>query len=154
MEELEKACLENKLAGLPGFGVKTQEKICAGIRFLKEHQGEFLWMEAYKLALNLRTQISRESTVEKIEIAGSLRRFKEIVHDLDLVIATRDRVALGIFLINLPQISEITANGETKVSVVLKSGINVDFRMVSPEEFPHALQHFPVVKNITPNCAI
>lgn len=140
--QLESACHNNQLAALPGFGLKTQEKICAGIRFIEEHRNVFLLIEALPLALDLRNYLAGQPAVKKIELAGSIRRFKEIVHDLDFVIASGSPVEVVNDFTSLPVIENVISSGETKTSVILKSGIAVDLRIVKPEEFPHALQHF------------
>jgi DNA polymerase (family 10) len=140
--ELQEACLENKLAALPGFGVKTQEKICAGIKFLEEHQGEYLLIEALADAIALRDALGKHPAVLKVELAGSIRRFKEIVHDIDLVVGTDEPQTVADFFKKLPTIDKVTSAGDTKVSVILRSGIAADLRLVKLLEYPHALQHF------------
>lgn len=142
VEELERACHENRLAVLPGFGAKTQEKICAGIQFMKQNRGLFLWMEGYSAAERLKRDLLQCPEVMKVEIAGSIRRYKEIIHDIDLLAASSNPQSVGASFRNLPGISEVTASGDTKVSVTLYSGMAADLRIVKPEEFPHALQHF------------
>lgn len=142
LEMLEEACSQNKLVSLPGFGVKTQAKICAGIQFIKEHRGRFLFGEVWPEAVRLREEIAANPGVLKVEIAGSLRRFKEVVKDLDLVAAADDpEKVIGQF-ISFPMVAHVIASGPTKASVLLKSGIQADLRVVKPQEFPHALQHF------------
>jgi DNA polymerase (family X) len=142
ISQLEQACRDNRLAALPGFGVKTQSKICAGIKFIQEHLGEHLLLDALIPALELRDALAKYPEVHKVEIAGSLRRLKAIVHDLDLVTATNDPNGVAEFFKGLPLVEQVTTAGDTKISVVLKSGISVDLRIVKPQEFPHALQHF------------
>lgn len=142
MEELEKACRENKLAGLAGFGVKTQEKILAGIQFVREHQGQYLWTEAWAIGLRIQNELAQNPAVVKIELAGSLRRFKEVVHDIDFIAATDSPGIVADHFVQLSQVDQVTARGDTKISVTLKSGIGADLRLVKPAEFPHAIQHF------------
>jgi DNA polymerase (family 10) len=142
IEELEQACRENKLAGLPGFGVKTQEKIFAGIQFIREHQGQYIWMEAWTTGLKLKNELMLNPAVLKIELAGSLRRFKEVVHDIDLIAATDAPDLVADSFCKLTRVDQVTARGDTKVAVILKPGIGADLRLVKPEEYPHALQHF------------
>lgn len=142
LEMLEKACNQNRLVSLPGFGAKTQAKICAGIQFIKEHRGQFLWGEVWQEAVRLREEIAAYPGVLMMEIAGSLRRFKEVVKDIDLVASAEEPGKVIRDFINLPMVTQIIGSGETKGSVILKSGIQADLRVVKPEEFPHALQHF------------
>lgn len=142
IDELEKACLANKLAGLAGFGVKTQEKILAGIQFVRDHQGQYLWHEAWTIGLSIKNELAQNPAVIKIELAGSLRRFKEVVHDIDFIAATDTPGAVADSFVKLPQVDKITSRGDTKISVILKSGIGADLRLVKPAEYAHALQHF------------
>ncbi len=142
IDELEKACLANKLAGLVGLGVKTQEKILAGIQFVRDHQGQYLWHEAWTIGLSIKNELAQNPAVIKIELAGSLRRFKEVVHDIDFIAATDTPGAVVDSFVKLPQVDKITSRGDTKISVILKSGIGADLRLVKPAEYAHALQHF------------
>jgi DNA polymerase (family 10) len=142
IEDLEKACLENKLAGLAGFGAKTQEKILAGIQFVRDHQGQYLWLEAWTIGLGIRNELAQNPAVIKIELAGSLRRFKEVVHDIDFLAATDNPGAVADGFVNLGQVDQVTARGDTKISVILKSGLGADLRLVKPAEYAHAFQHF------------
>ena len=142
LEELEAACAANRLAALPGFGAKTQEKIAAGIGFFKEHRGEYLLFEAMAQALALRERLAGHPLVERAEIAGSCRRCKEIVKDLDLVAGTPDPDGVIRFFNEFSEVARVVAWGSTKSTVILRSGMQVDLRAVAPREFPHALQHF------------
>lgn len=142
LEDLESACTQNKLIALPGFGVKTQLKLLAGIEFLREHRGQRIAFEVWNELSGLKEVIQNQSGVERIEVAGSMRRFKETVHDTDLVAAGNDPAAIIRQFIALPQVDTVLNSGSTKASVVLKSGVQADLRAVAPEQFPHALQHF------------
>ena len=130
------------MAGLPGFGPRTQEKICAGIRFVKDQRGHFLWGEVIADALELREELARHPAVSRVEVAGSLRRYKPVVKDADLVAASSDPRGVMTFFAGLPQVEKVTAGGGSKTSVVFRSGLAVDLRVVGEEEFPHALLHF------------
>ncbi len=142
LEMLEEACSQNRLAALPGFGVKTQAKICVGIQFIKDHRGQFLLTEIWPEAIRLKEEIESFPGVLTVEIAGSLRRFKEVVKDVDLVVAANEPEKVIKQFINLTSVDQVIASGPTKGSVLLKNGILVDLRVVYPREFPHALQHF------------
>lgn len=142
LEELECACQQNKLLGLPGFGAKTQAKLLAGIAFVREHQGQYLLMEVRGIASQLLRQLQQYPGVERAELAGSLRRCKEVVGDLDLVAASGEPEAVIGFFIALPEVATVIGHGPTKASVTLRNGVNADLRAVKPEEYPHALHHF------------
>lgn len=142
LEMLEEACNQNKLMALPGFGAKTQAKIGAGIQFIKEHRGEFLWSEVWPEAVRFREEISAISGVLKVEIAGSLRRIKEVVKDLDLVVAAEHPEIVIAELIKLPSVAQVMASRDSKSLVLLRSGFQADLRVVHPREYPHTLQYF------------
>lgn len=139
--ELEYACRENRLLGLPGFGAKTQENILRGIERVKHYQARRLYIEAMESARSLLSALKDESFIS-LSLAGSLRRGAETVKDIDLLVATRHPHRVSEIFTATEPIETVIAQGETKVSVVLKTGINCDLRIVSPEEFPYALHHF------------
>lgn len=142
LEQLEEACAGDRLLTLSGFGVRTQEKISAGIKFIKEHRGRFLWGEAINPALELREELARHPEVSRVEVAGSLRRFKPVVKDVDLVATAGDPRTVMEFFTRLPQVETVTGSGGTKTSVLLRNGLAVDLRVVGEGEFPYALLHF------------
>jgi DNA polymerase (family 10) len=140
--ELEYACNENRLLELDGFGQRSQEKILQGIQYLKKSLGLFLFSAGWAEAKDLEAALRNHKAVQRASIAGSLRRRKEIIKDIDLVVSTQDSAAVMGFFTTLPQVEIITAKGDTKSSVILKSGIAADLRTVSDLEFPYALHHF------------
>ena len=140
--ELEYAGHENRLVTLPGFGKKSQENILRGIEHLKKFQGRFLFGEAYPQAGALLEKIQKHPPTLRADIAGSLRRRKEIVKDIDLVAESRNPEALMDLFTSLPLVEQITAKGPTKAAVLLKTGIQADLRVVGPGVFPFALHHF------------
>lgn len=140
--ELEYACKENRLVGLPGFGEKTQEKILRGIEFVKRHKGEYLVNEAYPLAYGIKERLKTVAKGCDVEVCGSIRRRKEIVRDIDILVGGGDSRDITSFFTTLPEIEEIIVSGETKTSCRLKSGIEADLRIVNKEEFPYALMYF------------
>ncbi|MEG6567499.1 DNA polymerase/3'-5' exonuclease PolX [Thermoanaerobacterium saccharolyticum] len=140
--ELEYACVENRLVELPGFGEKTQKKILEGIQFIKQFSGKHLFMDAYLEATSLKQYLIDSGLIIRCEIAGSLRRKKEIVKDIDILATTESPEKLVDVFTKYEGIRDIVAKGETKTSITLKSGINVDLRVVKDEEYPYALHHF------------
>ena len=140
--ELEYACHENRLTELPGFGRKTQEKILEGIGHIRRYRERRLYVEVIGEAEGLLGMLKDREDVKEVRLGGSLRRCYETVKDIDLLAATRNPGTLGDYFATLPVVESVIAKGETKVSVVLKSGINCDLRLVTPEEFPYALHHF------------
>jgi len=140
--ELEYACHENRLVGLPGFGEKTQGNILQGIAFVKKHAELYLYSFAEAEAAKILGPIQKSKSVIRASIAGSIRRRKEITKDIDIVAATDDPAAVMELFTTLPDVEHVVAKGDTKSSVVLKSGIASDLRTVTDLEFPYALHHF------------
>ena len=140
--ELEYACKENRLVSLPGFGEKTQGKILRGIEFVKRHKGEYLVGDVYSLAYGIREKLQAVAKGSSVEVCGSIRRRKEIVRDIDILVGGGDAPSITSFFTSLPEVGEIIVSGETKTSCRLKSGIEADLRIVNSEEFPYALMYF------------
>jgi len=142
--ELEYACMENRLIGLHGFGEATQAKILKGIEYYRKGMGHHLFNAALKDAERLLTLLEKNKDIKKRSIAGSIRRRKEVIKDIDIVASARhERVgAVMDFFTTLPDVQSIVAKGDTKSSVILNSGINADLRIVSDSEYPFALHYF------------
>jgi len=141
--ELEYACKENRLLDLKGFGAKTQENILKGIEMLKKTSGRFLFDVAWRQATELLAFVEKDPKVIRAAIAGSLRRCKETIGDIDILASLKgDASPLMKKFVANPQVEDVLAQGETKSSVRLKSGIQVDFRVVEDKEFPFALLYF------------
>ncbi len=142
--ELEYACLENRLRDLPGFGLKTQEKILKGIELRKKYKERFHLPVALETADLLTAFLKKSPLVKKISVAGSLRRRRETIKDVDILVAcsSDNRKAIADYFTSYSEIDTITGKGQTKVSVVLKNGMACDLRLVDEEAFPFALQYF------------
>ncbi|HEY9854386.1 MAG TPA: DNA polymerase/3'-5' exonuclease PolX [Stenomitos sp.] len=140
--ELEYACNENRLAGLAGFGAKTQDKILAGIQLMKQSRGKFLCSEALGVAEELLKALQGHPAVQRSAIAGSLRRAKETVKDADLIASSDEAEAVMAFFVSLPQVKEVVAHGPTKSSVRLENGLSIDLRVVRDADYPFTLHHF------------
>ena len=142
--ELEYACVENRLMDLKGFGKTTQDKILRGIENLKKYQGKYLVSTGLMVLKELEDYFEKEDRVLRFSEAGSLRRRKEVIKDVDILVAVKeeDREAVGNHFVDFERVEEIIAKGETKVSVRLDMGMNVDLRLVTEKEFPYALHHF------------
>lgn len=140
--ELEKACLANRIALLDGFGTKSQENILAGTAHIKKFTGQHLYSDAFNSASIIYEKLQSLKSIMSINIAGSLRRKKEVVKDIDIVASSSDPSRVMSYFASLPEVETVTAKGTTKTSVVLHNGINADLRIVSQDEFPFALHHF------------
>ncbi len=146
--ELEQACKEDKVAVLPGFGKKTQDKILQGIALLAQHAGRFLYPVAEDEAEHMYQALSTIPEIVRKQVAGSLRRKRETIGDIDMVVSVAEdageairREIMDVFT-GQPNVQAITGKGDTKSSVVLKSGINMDLRVVNDSQFPYTLHHF------------
>lgn len=146
--ELEQACKDDRVAHLPGFGKKTQDKILQGIAFLAQHADRFLYPVGEAEAEQMRAALSTQPGIVRLQVGGSIRRRRETVKDIDMVLSVADdagddvRNALMDFFTQQPGIQAITGKGTTKSSAVLGSGIAMDLRVVSDSQFPYTLHHF------------
>lgn len=142
LADLEKVCESGKIAELPGFGEKMQEKIREGIGFARQHQGLHLFDQAHAEAMRLVEHLAKDKSVIRIEVAGSLRRRKEVIRDIDIIASSTKPAGVMKRFVEAPGVVQVTGHGDTKSSVVLESGIAADLRVVSDEEFPYALAYF------------
>ena len=139
---LERACKKGDVAALPGFGEKTAANILKAIDHMRSHAGEFRYGDVAALAEELLDDLRGHPAVNLAQIAGSYRRKKEIVRDLDFLVSTKDAEPVMEFFTAHPLVGSVLARGATKSSVILKSGIQCDLRAVSGAEFPFALNYF------------
>jgi DNA polymerase (family X) len=142
IEQLQKACEHGRVAELPGFGETTQQKICEAIARRSSHVGSFQFGQVAAEAEVLRSDLAAHEAALQVEIAGSYRRRKEIVHDLDLLVATKEPERITKFFISHPLVESVIAQGPTKSSVRLRSGVQCDLRVVTTAEYPFALAYF------------
>lgn len=139
---LEQACQDGKVAALPGFGAKTQAKILEGIDFKRSHGSQHLLSEALAMAEPLLERLRGLEDSIQCAVAGSLRRWKEVVGDLDFVVSSRQPAGVLSFFVGQPEVVRILAHGPTKASVVLEGGMQADLRVVSDAEYASALAYF------------
>jgi DNA polymerase (family 10) len=142
VEQLRKACESGRVAKLPGFGETTQAKICTAIEQRAKHSGYFQFGQIAADAESLRRDFAAHPDALQVDVAGSYRRRREIVRDVDLVVATKKPAAITEFFIKHALVESIIAQGPTKTSVRLRSGIQCDLRVVNSSEYPFALNYF------------
>lgn len=140
--QLQAACETGKVAELPGFGKTTQEKLCQAIAARARLAGTFQLGEITTEAELLQDDLRAQPEALHVCIAGSYRRRKEIVRDLDFIVATKDSAAITQFFVAHPLVESVLAHGPTKSSVRLRSGIQCDLRVVTSAEYPFALNYF------------
>ena len=139
---LETACRSGKVAELPGFGAKTAANILQAIEHNKTRAGQFRIGDVTALAESLLDDLRSHPQVNHVQIAGSYRRKKEIVRYLDFIVTSRHPAEVSDFFTSHPLVESVLAKGATKSSVILKSGIQCDLRVVSDGEYPFALAYF------------
>lgn len=140
--ELKKACQGEEISKLSGFGAKTVEKILAAIENHEKFADRFRLGEVAPLAETLLERLRDHPAVNRAEIAGSYRRSKETLHDLDFLVSTTDPAGITSFFTTFPEVHEVIAHGDTKASIRLENGLQCDLRAVSNAHFPFALQYF------------
>ncbi|MBP1678956.1 MAG: hypothetical protein H6Q29_867 [Bacteroidetes bacterium] len=144
IDALEAAAKGDRLSKLEGFGAKTQENILAGIDSLRHRAEKSLYPVAAGPAATMLDHIRKVRGVERAEVAGSLRRHKEIIGDIDIVVSAKDRDRERIMeaFVSHELVGAVIAKGETKSSVTLEGGIQCDLRIVADNEYPFALNYF------------
>ncbi|MDI6803723.1 MAG: DNA polymerase/3'-5' exonuclease PolX [Bacteroidota bacterium] len=144
IEKLKEAAEKKELEELDGFGEKIEVNILKGIEQLKKHADKFLYPVAKKSADKIISDLKKLKSVLQIELAGSLRRKKEIIGDIDILVSAKikDTPKIMDAFVKYPDVAEVIAKGETKSSVILQNGIHCDLRVVSEAEFPFALAYF------------
>ena len=142
IEQLQKACEDGRVAELAGFGKTTQQKLCDAVARRAAHAGSFQFGQVAAEAESMGADLAAHESALQVDVAGSYRRRKEIVHDLDLLVATNEPVAMAKFFVSHPLVESIIAQGPTKSSVRLRSGVQCDLRVVTRAEYPFALAYF------------
>jgi DNA polymerase (family 10) len=142
LEDLEQAAQTHRLLQVRGIKAKTEENIIKGIAMLKRTEGRIYFPEAWILADSFLTTLRSQPGVVRVEIAGSVRRARETVGDLDLLVASDDPEAMCREFARLPQVNDVIGQGGTKTSIRVRSGMQVDLRAVKPDSFGAAWQYF------------
>jgi DNA polymerase (family 10) len=142
IEKLEAACKAGKVAELAGFGEKTQTNILAGIERKRTYASRHLLVHALAAAEPILESLRSHPDVIRCATAGSSRRHKEVIGDVDFLASSKKPGSVLEFFVSQPGIISVSAKGETKASVVLDGGIQADLRVVSDAEYPFALMYF------------
>jgi DNA polymerase (family X) len=142
VEKLEQACKDGRIAGLKGFGEKTQTNILEGIERRRSYASRHLISEALPQADSMLEALRSHPDVVRCSAAGSLRRHREVIGDIDLLASSKQPAEVIEFFTSQPGIIKVLAKGETKASVLLEGGIQADLRVVSDAEYSSALLYF------------
>lgn len=144
-ETLRNACNDHKVQALAGFGKKTEEKILASLDDMGKRPERLTIAQVLPAAEDIKIRLANIKEIKRFELAGSFRRGRETVKDLDFIISSESPETVGEALVSMDHVTEIIGHGETKVSVELQYGdliIPVDFRMIKDESFASTLHHF------------
>lgn len=141
LQDLKAAAEQHRIRMLKGFGEKTEENILKGIRYLESRQGRMLLGYAYPRGRALEEHM-RERGFDLVSLGGSLRRMKETIGDIDILVGSSEAERAMDAFVSYPQAAEVMLRGETKTSIRLQDGVQVDMRVVSPSSFGAALQYF------------
>jgi DNA polymerase (family X) len=142
LEMLRAACEADQVSALKGFGAKTQEKILAGIGFAATTTERMYWAEADVIVEQLLAHMRQLEGLKQIEVAGSYRRCKETIGDLDLLVEAASATAAMEHLLKFEAMATVIGRGETKLSIRLGRGLQIDLRVVPTKSFGAALQYF------------
>lgn len=142
IEQLEQAIQEHRLQNLPGFGNKSEEKIRKGIDIIKKSTGRMLLGYALPLAEEVIAFLRENNQIDNISTAGSLRRMKETIGDIDILASTADAERMMETFTKLPMVKQVIAHGTTKSSILTYEGVQIDLRVVDNQCFGAALQYF------------
>jgi DNA polymerase (family 10) len=142
IDDLEKACLEHKIRRLPGFGEKSEEKILKGIQFYKQGGGRAILGFIISVVEELVNYLKASGFAKEVVPAGSYRRRKETIGDIDILATSDKPEKLMDYFVKFDGISDVLAKGPTKTMVRLKIGLDADLRVVSEESFGAALAYF------------
>jgi DNA polymerase (family 10) len=142
IEELRKVAKEGKLRELPGLGEKVEQNILQGIQQVQKFKERYSLAFIYPRAQNIVEGLKEVKEVKQITLGGSLRRMKETIGDVDILVASDKPKPVMDAFVNLPQTAKVISKGNTKSSIVTKDGFQVDIRVVKPESFGAAQHYF------------
>ena len=142
IDELEQYARNHKLSGLPGIKDKTEENILKGIEMLKRGKERKPLGIVLPIANNIVEKLKKGAPIKKIVIAGSIRRWKDTIKDIDILVTSNNPQKVMNVFVHLPDVKDVLMKGPTKSSVILKEDIQVDLRVVEEESFGAALAYF------------
>ena len=141
IDGLEQAAAGHRLTGIPGIREKTEENILKGIATVKRGRERHPLGAIRPVALDLLKQLEKRARIDRIELAGSLRRWRETIKDIDIIATSADPVGVMESFVALPQVEEVVMHGPTRSSIMIRDGVQVDLRVVEPGSFGAALAY-------------
>jgi len=142
LKDLEKATKAHKIASLFGFGEKSEKNILEGIVFLKKSKGRFILGEILPIVKEIEEKIKNLKEIQQISVAGSVRRKKDTIGDVDFLVTTKNPAKIMDFFVSLPEVIKIWGKGPTRSSIRMEGGFDVDLRVVPERCYGSALQYF------------
>ncbi len=141
VDELEEAAKAHRLRDLPKIQAKTEENILKSIASLKQRTGRSLLHHARDAADEMIVTL-REAGVQEISVAGSVRRYRETIGDIDLLVPSKEAAAIMKAFTSAPSVERVLAQGDTKSSVIVARGLQIDVRVVPPDSWGAAMLYF------------
>ncbi|MEK6974261.1 MAG: DNA polymerase/3'-5' exonuclease PolX [Nanoarchaeota archaeon] len=142
ISDLKGAALSHKIRNLERMGIKSEDSILRGIEFLEKNQGKVLLGYVLPIAKEIEELLRQLKEVELVNVAGSVRRMKETIGDIDILVVSRNPTKVVDYFIKMNNVQEILARGETKSSVILSDGLQIDLRVVERKNYGAALNYF------------
>lgn len=142
LDELERLAVEHKLRELPNIRAKTEENILKGIQMIKRGKERQPIGKVLPIANDIYEQLKKKAPVANLDIAGSIRRWKDTIKDIDLLATSNNPDEVMNIFVNLPRVKEVLAHGPTKSSVIINEGLQVDLRVVEKGSYGAALAYF------------
>ncbi|MCX7913717.1 MAG: helix-hairpin-helix domain-containing protein, partial [Thermodesulfovibrionales bacterium] len=147
IEELEKLALEHKLSTLPGIKGKTEENILKGIQILKKSRERKPIGKILPIAMEIVEFLKKKAPISRIDLAGSLRRWKDTIKDIDILAMSENPLKTMTIFTEMPNVKEILSKGSTRSSIITQEDIQVDLRIVERKSYGAALAYFTGSKN-------
>ena len=141
ISELERAARLHKLSKLPAFKEKTEQNILEGIKLIKKGKERVLLGFALQIADEIQNKLKDLKEVSRADVAGSIRRMKETIHDIDILVTSDNPMPVMNFFSKMPEVHRILAKGPTRASVILRNGLQVDLRIVPDKSYGAALNY-------------
>ncbi len=142
IDDLKKAIDRHRISGLGGFGERSEAQFKKGLEMLEGSRGRILLGDGLPAAESIVAKLKGSGLVKEALVAGSARRMRETVGDLDILVLSSKEEKVMDFFVGLPEVSEIVAKGPTKTTVMLKLGVTCDLRVIEPDSFGAAVQYF------------
>jgi DNA polymerase (family 10) len=142
LKQLEEAAKKGKIKGLKGFGEKSEENILRGVAFIKKSGGRFILGAMMPMIEEIKERLQKIKGVKKIVVAGSVRRGKETIGDVDMLVVSENSRPIMDYFVAMPEVIRIYAHGGTKSSIRIGAGIDVDLRVVPEKSYGAALNYF------------